>query len=162
MKCYKNVANEKCRYCHNETIKFGKFNGAQRYRCKSCKKTQLLNYISFACKPDINSSIAAHVKEGCGIRSIARLLHISATTVINRIQKIADNIKKPAIITEVDELKTYIKKKANDYWVIYAIDKQSKQVVDFKAGKRNKKNLKRVTDPAVRRLRLRISYAGSL
>jgi len=80
--------------------------------------------------------------------SISRLLHISATTVISRIQKIADNIKKPAIITErgyeVDELKTYIKKKANDYWVIYAIDRASKQVVDFKAGKRNKKNLKRV------------------
>ena len=82
--------------------------------------------------------------------SIAWLLHISATTVISRIQKIAGSIKKPVIITErvyeVDELKTYIKKKANDYWVIYAIDKQSKQVVDFKAGKRNKKNLKRVTD----------------
>ena len=31
MKCYKNVATEKCRYCHDETIKFGKFNGAQRY-----------------------------------------------------------------------------------------------------------------------------------
>jgi len=145
-----NVANEKCRYCHNETIKFGKFNGAQRYRCKNCKKTQLRNYISFACKPDINPSIAAHVKEGCGIRSIARLLHISATTVISRIQKIAGSIKKPAIamerVYEVDELKTYIKKKANDYWVIYAIDRESKQVVDFKAGKRNKKNLKRVTD----------------
>jgi IS1 family transposase len=52
-------------------------------------------------------------------------------------------------IYEVDELKTYIKKKTNDYWVIYAVDKESRQVVDFKTGKRTKKNIKRVT-PHVR------------
>jgi len=150
MLCYKTVVTEKCRYCHGETIKFGKTGGSQRYRCKACSKTQLKHYANQACELNVDPEIAAHVKEGCGIRSIARLLHISATTVISRIQKIAESIKKPAIMTkrtyEVDELKTYIKSKANEYWVIYAIDKNSRAVVDLKVGKRNKKNIKRVTD----------------
>jgi transposase-like protein len=103
------------------------------------------NYTRQAYMPSVNSNITAHVKEGCGIRSIARLLHISVTTVIDRILKIANSIKKPPVKTgrvyEVDELKTYIKQKTNDYWVIFALDKESKQVIDFKAGKRNKKEL---------------------
>ena len=49
-------------------------------------------------------------------------------------------------VYEVDELKTYIKNKTKDCWVIYAIDKQTRQVMDLKVGGRTKKNLKRVTD----------------
>jgi insertion element IS1 protein InsB len=121
--------------------------------CKNCKKTQLHLYAKRAYRASINSDIAVHVKEGCGIRSIARLLNISAGTVLSRIKTIAGDIKKPSIsigkVYEVDELKTYIKKKTNDYWVIYAIDMESKQVVDYKTVKRTKKNIKRVT-PHVR------------
>lgn len=135
MKCYKIVDHVNCKYCQNVTVKFGKSNGVQRYRCKACKKIQLTTYKSQAYALSINPAIAAHVKEGCGIRSIARLLNISTTTVISRIQKIADSIKKPAISTgrvyEVDELKTYVRKKTNDYWVIYAIDRESREVADL-------------------------------
>jgi insertion element IS1 protein InsB len=140
MKCFKTVVI-KCRYCGSETIKYGKAGNKQRYCCKACKKTQIKDYSNLACTPDTNLDIAAHVKEGCGIRSISRLLHISATTVINRIQKIAEAIPKPIIITnhsyEVDELKTYVCKKTNDYWVICAMDRESRQIVDFKVGKRS-------------------------
>jgi len=107
-------------------------------------------YVNNACHLSINIQIANLVKEGCGIRSIARLLTISAVTVIKRIRSIADLIKKPTIsigqIYEVDELKTYIKNKNKECWVIYALDKKSGQVVDFKVGNRTKINLKRVTD----------------
>jgi insertion element IS1 protein InsB len=150
MPCIKTVVNISCRYCGSLTIKFGKAGASQRYRCKSCRKIQLDAYVKHAYEASVNSNIAAHVKEGCGIGGIARLLSISAGTVITRIKTIAGNIKKPAIATcrtyEVDELKTYIKKKTNDYWVIHAFDKESRQVVDFKVGKRTKKNIKRVTD----------------
>jgi insertion element IS1 protein InsB len=150
MPCIKIVVNTSRHYCQSETIKFGKVGDKQRYRCKSCKKTQLKAYLNQACKASTNSDIVAHVKEGCGIRSIARLLHIAAGTVLCRIQKIADGIKKPAISMgmtyEVDELKTYIKNKTKECWVIYAIDKQTRQVVDLKVGSRTKKNLKRVTE----------------
>lgn len=150
MSCYKAVDYLSCRYCQGATVKFGKQGISQRYRCKICRKIQLVTYKKRAYAADLNPSIAAHIKEGCGIRSIARLLHISAATVLSRIQKIADSIERPAIATkrvyEIDELKTYIKKKSNDYWLIYALDRESKRVVDFIVGKRNKKNLKMVID----------------
>ena len=153
MLCIKIVVNVNCQYCQSEMIKFGNVGGKQRYRCKNCKRTQLKDYLNHSCHADINPEIAAHIKEGCGIRSISRLLHIAAGTVLSRIKKIADGIKKPAISLqrtyEVDELKTYIKNKTKECWVIYALDKQSKQVVDLKVGGRTKKNLKRVTDTPV-------------
>jgi len=153
MPCIKAVVNLNCRYCAGETIKFGKTNSSQRHRCKQCRKIQLAVYKKHAYEATTNLDIAAHVKEGCGIRSIARLLHIAAGTVLSRIKKIADGIKKPAISLqrtyEVDELKTYLKNKTKECWVIYALDKQSKQVVDYKVGGRTKKNLKRVTDTPV-------------
>jgi insertion element IS1 protein InsB len=149
-KCYKSVGGLMCHNCSGSIIKHGLVRGRQRYKCKSCKGTQMDHYRNNACNILISNDIVNHVKEGCGIRSIARLLNISAVTVLKRIQCIADGIKKPMIPTgriyEVNELKTYVKKKTNDYWVIYAIDKESRQVVDFKAGKRTKKNIKRVTD----------------
>src|SRR5580658_4699377 len=115
MSCLKTVVAINCKYCQGEIIKFGKTGVSQRYRCKNCKRTQLKDYVNQACKTCTNSEIASHVKEGCGIRSIARLLNISVNTVISRIQKIANSIKKPIIsigkVYEVDELKTYIKNK---------------------------------------------------
>ncbi len=148
--CIKVVDNKNCQYCQSPTVKFGKVGVKQRYLCKSCKKTQVISYQKNAYKPGVNTSIANHVKEGCGVRSIARLLGISANTVVHQIKRIADSIKKPIILTgrtyEVDELKTYKKNKGRDYWVIYALDRQSGQVVDLKLGKRTKVNLQRITD----------------
>lgn len=150
MPCIKVVGDATCQYCQSKTIKFGKFKGRQRYRCKSCLKTQLIVYKNQAYKSFLNSEIVAHVKEGCGVRSIARLLHISPNTVLKRIKTVAAAINRPAInneqIYEVDELRTYIGSKNCECWIIYALDKQNGQVVDFKVGSRNKKNLKKVID----------------
>jgi IS1 family transposase/transposase-like protein len=150
MPCIKAVGNVSCKYCKNETIKYGKASGSQPYRCKKCSKIQLVVYKKHAYKTSINFDIAAHVKEGCGIRSIARLLRISATTVLKRIKAIADSINKPMIPTgkvyEVDELRTYNNNKTCECWIIYALDKQSGRTVDFRVGNRSKKNLKMVVD----------------
>jgi insertion element IS1 protein InsB len=149
-KCIKRVGEVFCNHCTGPIIKHGLVRGRQRYRCKNCKITQMNSYAYNAYHPTISRYIINHVKEGCGIRSIARLLNISAGTVLNRIKSIAGQIKKPIIsmgrIYEVDELKTYIKNKGRDYWVIYALDRQNGQVVDLKVGKRTTANLQRVTD----------------
>ncbi len=105
-KCIKVVVNTDGNNCPGGTIKFGMVGARQRYRCKSCKRTQLHHYLKNAYKPSVNSNIAAHVKEGCGIRSIGRLLNISAGTVRSRIKNIASQVQKPIIsmgrIYEVD------------------------------------------------------------
>ncbi|HTD40145.1 MAG TPA: IS1 family transposase [Mucilaginibacter sp.] len=107
-------------------------------------------YTNNACYSSRNASIISLLKEGCGIRSISRLLTVSAVTVLRRIKTIADSINKPIISTgriyEVDELRTYIQNKNKECWVIYALDKQGGQVVDLKVGSRTKSNLKRITD----------------
>src|SRR5438270_8319126 len=127
-----------CKYCNCLCIKYGKQkNRQQRFKCKSCGKTQQCSYAKNAYnRTDINIWIAELVKEGCGIRSIARLLRLAINTVIKIIKRLAAAIKKPAIIlrqasVEVDELKTYIGRKRNEYWIAYAVNRQTGKVIDF-------------------------------
>ena len=106
----------KCRYCAGYCIKNGKEkNGQQRFKCKSCKKSQQAVYQYNAYVKSLNNHIIALTKEGVGIRGTARLLDISPTTLISRIKKIATEIKEPALVKgktyEVDELRTFVKKK---------------------------------------------------
>jgi len=105
-----------CKYCGHRCIKNGvEKNGKQRYKCKECKKSQQLDYIYRAYDSNLNQNIIALTKEGVGIRGTARLLSISPTTLISRIKKIAAEIKEPVLVKgktyEVDELRTFIKKK---------------------------------------------------
>ena len=85
-----------------------------------------------------------------GIRSTARILKISTTTLLKRIVFIARNITKPIISKgktyEVDELCTYIRHKKNYIWLVYALEKNSKTVVNFNVGKRTNKTLDRVLE----------------
>lgn len=106
----------KCRYCAGHCIKNGKEkNGQQRFKCKSCKKSQQAVYQYNAYSTSLNNNIIVLTKEGVGIRATARLLGISPTTLISRIKKIASQIKEPLLVNgktyEVDELRTFVKKK---------------------------------------------------
>ena len=126
-RCYRCVGEIK------NMIKYGKTkSGNQRYICQLCRKTRVENYTYQAYKPDIDESIVQLTKEGLGIRSTARILKISATTLLKRIVSIARNIQQPIIskgkIYEVDELCTYIRHKKNYIWLVYALEKNSKNV----------------------------------
>ena len=87
-----------------------------------------------------------YTREGCGIRSIARIMRISPTTVIARIKKIASRLGPAPIILgrnyEVDELATYVGNKKNRIWVAYALDRKSKQIAALCVGRRNKQTLR--------------------
>lgn len=95
----------------------------------------------------LKSWIINLVKEGCGIRSIARVLKIAVNTVLRTIRKIAEGIPTPPVplklkSVEVDELRTYIKYKRNEYWVAYALNRATGQVIDYVTGKRSKRTLR--------------------
>ena len=81
-----------------------------------------------------------------GIRSIARILHISTTTLLARLLKIAAKIYQPTICKnktyEVDELCSFIKNKNNKIWVVYALERTTKKVVSFAVGKRTNQTLR--------------------
>jgi IS1 family transposase/transposase-like protein len=154
-RCIKKVGvRTDCPNCSGSGIKYGKDNlGKQRYHCRVCRKTFLLEYKHKAYEQHTNRWIAQLIKEGCGIRSIARLLGVAVNTVLRRILQIAKSIAKPIILFgkeyELDELCTYVKKKTNQRWVVYAIRKDTKEVVDFTIGSRTNKTLKRVVDTLI-------------
>ena len=101
-----------------ELIKNGKAaSGKQRFLCKSCKRTQIIDYTYKAYLNDTNNTIILLTKEGLGIRSTARIVQISPTTLLKRILTIANAIALRTVSKvknyEVDEMRRYIKQKKN-------------------------------------------------
>ena len=149
------MEKERCSRCQGVSVKNGKSkSGVQRYRCKGCKSHWQESYLYKACQRNIDQLIIILKKESCGVRSIARILKISVVTVIRRIKSIAKSIVRPFSILkgkeyEVDEMRTYIGNKQRLYWVAYAMRKDTREVVDFKVGKRNLKTLSKVVDTIV-------------
>ena len=47
---------------------------------------------------------------------------------------------------EVDELRTFVGNKKNECWVMYAINKTTKQVIDFVVGRRTKQHISKIID----------------
>ena len=142
----------KCNYCDGLCRKYGRQpSGTQKYQCVVCKKYQQCTYAYRAYDKEINESIIKHVKRGNGIRDIVYLINISNTTVIKRIRQIASFLKstyasKKGCVYEMDELKTFAGYKKNEQWLIYAINKATREVVDLLVGRRIKENVKIVVD----------------
>lgn len=142
-----------CKKCGEQGIKKNGFTqkGKQRYRCLNCGFSFLLAYDSVSYSEGFNKKIIVCVRQSVGIRGISRLLEISPTTVIKKIREISKALKKPEFISmhqiyEMDELCTYVKSKNNRPWVAYALNRQTKEVVDFVVGKRNNSTLKKVVN----------------
>ena len=150
--CFRVSDDVNCPRCREKkTVRNGTTkNKKQQYYCKSCGKRFIENYTYQAYKSNTNKKIIQFTKEGLGIRSTARILQISTTTLLKRIVSIARKIHKPVIskgkIYEVDEMCTYIRHKRNYIWLVYALEKNSKSVVSFSVGKRTNKTLNRVLD----------------
>ncbi|WP_294680222.1 IS1 family transposase [uncultured Fluviicola sp.] len=137
-----------CHYCHETCIRKGKQKTVQIYQCKSCLKYQRQDY-KYRSKLIEDQQLIQLVKEGCGIRSIARVLTISNSTVLRRILKIGRSIKRSPTVSfgqtyQVDELFTYIGNKNNRVCVAYSLNAKTKEVIDLVVGRRNKTNLKRI------------------
>jgi insertion element IS1 protein InsB len=80
-----------------------------------------------------------------GIRSTSRVLRISTITLLKRIITIAKNISQPIISKnktyEVDEIRSFIKRKDKLIWIVYALERETKKVVSFTIGARTNKTL---------------------
>jgi insertion element IS1 protein InsB len=133
-------------------VKWGRQSyGRQRYYCKGCRKTQQATYRNLACQKNTDVLISQLVCESVSIRGIGRILHIATNTVLRKIVVIARYIEKPPIpqnrpVFEMDELRTYIGYKDNQYWIAYAFCPITKIVIDFTVGKRSKRTLRMVVN----------------
>lgn len=122
--------------------------GKQQYFCKNCNK-RFIGYYSYnAYRKTINSNIIQLTKEGVGIRSTARILKISTTTLLKRIISIASKIFQSENYIqqhyELDEMRIFIRKKTNPQWLVYAINKKTKTIAGFYIGKRTNRTLNAV------------------
>ena len=136
-----------CPKCKGISIKNGFQNRKQRYKCKTCNYRFQLEYTYKAYGVSINDLIKNLLKEGCGIRSISRILHISTKTVLSRLLKISKTIKTPLFNSlgctyEIDELWCFIGNKGNVTWVTYAIEQQTRIVIDFIVGRKTQDHIK--------------------
>jgi IS1 family transposase len=99
----------------------------------------------------VDTVVVRLVVEGIGLRGVARALQIGVNTVTRIILKAAAEVTRPLpandqLTLEVDELWTYVGRKDNEYWVAYALDRKTREVVDFVIGKRTKGTLKLLID----------------
>lgn len=148
--CFKVSDTGICVHCKSKHIVKNGFTKTkkQQYYCKSCGKRFLDYYSYHAYGLNVNNLIVAMTKEGLGIRSTARLLQLSTTTLLKRIVSIAKSIPNQPIckgkIYEVDEMRSYLSNKEKPIWIVYALERQSKRVVSFAIGRRTKRTLQHV------------------
>lgn len=80
-----------------------------------------------------------------GICGTSRILKISPTTLLKRLISIAKGISPPPILQgqsyEVDEIRSFIKRKNSLVWIVYALDRKSKKVVSYNVVARTNSTL---------------------
>lgn len=139
-----------CKFCKENCIKKGWYRTKQRYQCKCCKRYQLDIY-KYEREKINTEKIVLYTIEGVSISSIARLMEISKTTVQRRLLIAASKLSKPNIQEiaqeyEVDEMCTFVKtKKDHNYtYITYAINRHTRQIIDFVIGNRTKEMISKV------------------
>lgn len=129
-----------CIHCDGRCVRNGKVYGKQRYRCRTCGRSFVEAYTYRAYDHGVSTLIPKLVREGCGIRSIARILKISKDTVQRRILRIARHLTPPAMRYgmeyEIDEMHASLVRKKQIY-VTYALRRADRMVVDFGVGARS-------------------------
>jgi len=107
-----------CSKCNcSNSVKSGKINGRQRYKCKECGRNYTVSIKSTA-KPKSVKKQALHLYlEGLGFRSIGRILGVSNVSVLNWIRDFGEKVQElhstsqNIEIVEVDEMHTYVSSK---------------------------------------------------
>ncbi len=138
-----------CRYCQGRCIRKGKYKSVQKYRCITCHKFQRAIYRQQSHDSQKKDQVRILNNEGVGICSIGRILQIPPSSVLMLLVRACENIVKPIFKDwkqsyEVDELFTYIGNKQRPCYIIYAINRRTREIVDFVVGSRTKENIEKV------------------
>jgi len=142
-----------CPHCQSAKIcKNGKKSSRkQNYLCKSCRRQFIGDHaLTYkGCHSEIFKRIQRSLVRGVGIRDIAAIENVSTDKVLSVLSQSDYEIipkQKHYTMLEVDEFWTYVGKKSNKVWLIYAYDRAGGEIVAFAWGKRDQEtanNLKR-------------------
>jgi transposase-like protein len=140
-----------CPHCHSATvIKNGKKNnGKQNYLCKDCGRQFIPEH---ECAYNgtlsrVKDMIKIMLVRGVGIRDIGIILKISAGTVLKVLKSTKYRIKPKQNhydCLEIDGFWTYVGKKENKIWLIYAYHRDTGEIVAYVWGKRDLKTARRL------------------
>jgi insertion element IS1 protein InsB len=136
----------RCRKCDQTCHRHGKTKGKQRWKCSQCGITQFRVYKRSVFTADRQTIIKRLNRENVGIRGMARLMGLSPTHIIRCILQLALIVKRPDYYEygqeyELDELWSYSEDKRNPQWVVWAINRRTRVVIDFVVGPRTKKTV---------------------
>ncbi len=138
-----------CPVCSSLNIKKNGINkqGKQRYRCKECGRQFILRYTYRAYLNSIRELIVPMCLNGSGIRDTARVLRISATTVMKVISQEArqlapETLPERIADVELDEMWSFVQKKKNQCWLWLAYSPKERQMLAFSLGKRTDQSLR--------------------
>jgi insertion element IS1 protein InsB len=147
----KTTIEVKCPHCHSPNIVRNgkKSNRAQNYLCKACGKQFISDLERAYCGTlsYIVNMIKLMLVRGVGIRDISEILKISIGKVLKTLKSTNYQIK-PAKThydcLEVDEFWTYVGRKTNKIWLIYAYHRETGEIVAYVWGKRDLKTAKKL------------------
>jgi IS1 family transposase len=128
-----------------------KRNGVQNYLCGDCGR-------QFIADSDrvyqgtlwiVGELIKRMLVRGCGIRDISFILGVTVRKVLDTLRKEDYRLhpRRPYYGSlEIDEFWTYVGKKTNKVWLIYAYHRASGEVVAYVWGKRDTETAKRLVE----------------
>jgi len=131
------------------------YKNKQNFLCKECGRQFIgdhnLDYNG--CHSQLKEQIKLAFVRGCGIRDISAIFSVSISKVMFLLSKIQICPKPKSSYydeLEIDEFWSYVGKKKNKVWLIYAYHKESGEIVAWVFGKRNlltaKKLRKRISE----------------
>lgn len=147
-----------CPHCRSEAlVRDGHApNGKQKYRCHTCGRRSRENPTPNAYSEARREEILHAYQERSSLRGLTRTFGVSRATVSTWIKKVAQlpslqttllapDPKDPTSTTlELDELWSFVLKKAHDCWIWIALCRKTRQVVAYAVGDRSKQTCQRL------------------
>jgi insertion element IS1 protein InsB len=139
-----------CKTCGGRAYRNGlTLKGVQRYRCRNCGATFQKRYIQPSRTHRFADRVVGLLCNGVSACGTAQLLGCSVPTVLRTITRTARATPRPPLHTphlsyEIDEMRVVCKRKQIPYYLTYALCRETRQVVSYVVGRRNKRNLRMV------------------
>ena len=123
----------------------------QNYFCKDCQRQFVADHqLTYkGCLSKINQQIQRHLVRGSGIRDISEIECVSKGKVLSVLLRTHRRIvpkQSHYDELEIDEFWTYVGKKKNKVWLIYAYHRATGEIVAYVWGKRNYETAKKLRD----------------
>jgi hypothetical protein len=142
-----------CKSCHSDQIKKNGHihNGKQRYKCLSCGRQFVNNSTKKVISEETKEKVRKALLEKISLRGICRLFSVSMGWLLKFIdtlysdlpdtlnaQVVAEDEEFEIVTLQADEQWSFVQKKKNPQWLWLIMHAQTRQILAFHVGERNK------------------------